>query len=174
MKNKRIKKRFLPKVNNKELNIRNYFKDGDYKTYEEFKKAHSTSFCACLATYLVKRGIYSKENFLKFYKLIFYYGFIAYKQEKELRKFLNRKPNTVALLTTDKTNAKYATDIIAKSWGTNFLIQVKIKKSLLTTKDKNKLIKTAKKFDNTRALLAFKIKNKWNFIDLLSGLKIWW
>ncbi|QKX37559.1 hypothetical protein HU155_00340 [Metamycoplasma hominis] len=150
----------LPNWKDLGLNIKQILWDHNYKTFEEFKNAHSARFCALLGNYLNKKGIHTKENFLFAYNVIFYYGYINQKREQDLLNILVNN-NYLVSPTYMILDAVVGIDLIAVSDKGSYVIQVKPNNNFVNKKH----IETYANNHGYIVVFAYKKGSKWNFLD---------
>ncbi|WP_051590873.1 PDDEXK-like family protein [Mycoplasmopsis felifaucium] len=106
------------------VNIKALFKKNNIRTWEEAKTHYSRYFCIKLKSYLTKINKNNTETFKALYRVIFYYGFIAYLQEYKTAEYLESKGWTVYFPSL-KNDAINKIDLIAYKNGKRLYIQVK-------------------------------------------------
>lgn len=148
----------LPNYKELGINIKQILWNNDFKTYEEFKNAYSSMFSSHLGHYLHKNNKHTKENFSCAYNVIFYYGYINQKREKELLNILtingfSVKPSYLIL------DAIIGIDLIASKNSKTYVIQVKPNNNFSNIKH----IKTYAAKRNYEIIFAYKQQNNWIF-----------
>ncbi|WP_444704918.1 hypothetical protein ACT1UH_02915 [Mycoplasma sp. 332] len=150
----------LPTYKDLKINIKDILWKNNFKNFEEFQKAYSAIFCAKLGFFLNSVGKHNKDFFSLCYNIIFYYGFINYKREKELMDILSKNDFNV-WPTYMIMDAVIGVDLIASKNNKTYVIQVK----------PNNIFENAKfiqKFADKRNYLvvfAYKRKEKWFFLN---------
>lgn len=152
----------LPTFKDLNLNLKEILWKNNFKTFEAFKNAYISRFCARLREFLKENDILTPENFKTCYTIIFYYGYVNYQKEKNLKEFLEQRGFKIQV-TTLKYDAIYGIDLIATKNENINLIQVKSK---LHNADTKKLKSLYKDNPNINRYIAAKIKNVWNFLNV--------
>ncbi|MDC8919271.1 hypothetical protein PT306_02660 [Metamycoplasma hyosynoviae] len=150
----------LPTYKDLGINIKEILWKNDFETFQDFKNAYSAPFCAILGHYLHKNNKHTAENFSLAYNVIFYYGYINQKREKELLNILSEKGFAVkpSFLMLD---AIIGIDLIASFNDKTYVIQVKPNNKFNNLKH----IKTYATKRNYYVIFAYKKQNKWFFYD---------
>lgn len=150
----------IPNWKELKINIKEILWNNDFKTFEDFKNAYSGAFCAKLGHYLNKVGQHTKNNFSFIYNVVFYYGYINQKREKDLLNLLAKNDYSVKV-SSMLMDAVIGVDLIAAKNNKTYVIQVKPNNKFTNFKH----IKTYANNKNYEVVFAYKNQQKWIFID---------
>ncbi len=149
----------LPTFKELHINLKKLLWEHKPKTFEEWKNLASSLFCAKLGAYLKNNSANTKDNFHKIYQIMFYYGFINFRRELELRDLLLKNDYSVEVANMYQ-DAILGIDLFAYKNNNLFLLQVKAKDS------EEYDFKRINEIALTKAatpVLAYKFENQWYF-----------
>lgn len=140
------------------------------KNFKEWKQNFGTEFVIKLKNYLLKTNQFSAENFKNFYQILFYYSFINFKKEQELKRILEAKGFKIDVSNV-LFDSVFLVDLIGNFQDKKYYFQVKQNIKSFNTNDQNKF-KNLSINHQCIPVLAVKKQRFWHLINLLNMKEI--
>ncbi|MGY6172661.1 hypothetical protein ACW95P_04925 [Candidatus Mycoplasma pogonae] len=157
----------LPTRSELGIDIKKLLWDNEPKSFSEWKAIAERTFVIKLKIYLKKTNQLS--FFSSIYQIIFYYGFINFRKELMLKKFLESKNYKVYVSSVD-FDAIWQVDLIVKKDNQKFYIQLKSNLDL-NNSDISKLKSFAIK-QNAIPIISIKYGKEFQHTNLLNFSKV--
>ncbi|AAC33781.1 ExiS [Mycoplasma phage MAV1] len=155
----------LPTWKELKLNIKAALVKLKPTTFQTWKEHCQTQFLKKLKVWMSKNEIDFKL-IAKYYEILFYWSFINFRREEELIKTLTTNGYEVKR-SNIKQDGIFKIDLIVFNNSNKYHVQIKNQISNLKTEEELKFKSFSNKI-NFIPLLAFKNKNQWKFISLIS------